>query len=60
MVEGHVAQGLQSIERQRAVIERLSAKGVDLVRSRAVLLLLLDAQKLHEQHRDRLKLALGL
>ena len=59
MVEGHIALGLQSIGRQRAVIERLDAKGLDLVRANAVLLVLLDAQKQHEQHRDRLKLALG-
>ena len=27
IVEGHIAKGLKSIERQRALIERLAAKG---------------------------------
>jgi len=60
MVEGHIAKGLKSIERQRAVIERLAAKGLDLDRSKGVLRLLLEAQELHQQHHDRLRSELGL
>ena len=60
IVEGHIAKGLKSIERQRALIERLAAKGLDLVRSKDVLRLLLQTQELHQQHHDRLRIQLGL
>lgn len=60
MVEGHIAKGLKSIERQRGVIDRLAANGLDLVRAKDVLRFLLETQKLHQQHHDRLKSQLGL
>ena len=60
MVEEHIAKGLKSIERQRAVIDRLAAKGLDLVRAKDVLRFLLEAQELHQQHHDRLRSQLGL
>ena len=60
MVDGHIAKGLKSIKRQRAVIDRLAAKGLDLVRAKDVLRLLLKTQELHQQHHDRLRSELGL
>jgi hypothetical protein len=60
MVEGHIAKGLKSIERQRAVIDRLAANGLDLARSKDVLRLLLETQELHQEHHDRLRIQLGL
>jgi hypothetical protein len=60
MVEGHIAKGLKSIDWQRAVIDRLAAKGLDLVRAKGVLRFLSETQELHQQHHDRLRSQLGL
>jgi hypothetical protein len=60
MVEGHITKGLKSIERQRAVIDRLAAKGLDVARANGVLGFLLDTQRLHQEHRDRLAAQLTL
>ena len=54
----HVATGQECIERQRAVITRLEAIGLDTQQARALLSLFLDLQEKHV--RDRADLALEL
>ena len=49
-----------AIERQRAVIDRLAANRLELVRAKDVLRFLLETQELHQQHHDRLRSQLGL
>ena len=60
MVERHVERGEAMIAEQRARIARLADMGFDVARSNDVLRCLLETQKLHEQHRERLKRELGL
>jgi hypothetical protein len=60
MAERHVARGWELIERHHILVSSLSARGLDLTQANDVMRVLLDTQKLHEQHRLRLMRELGL
>jgi hypothetical protein len=60
MVERHVERGKVMIAEQQARIARLADMGCDVASANDVLRCLLETQKLHEQHRERLKRELGL
>ena len=50
--ERHIDEGLQRIERQRALIRLMEHKGHDLSQANALLSAMLNGQRLHEQGRQ--------
>jgi hypothetical protein len=57
--EAHITQGREHIERQVARIVELETDGHDATLARALLMTLGDAQRLHEETRERILAALN-
>jgi hypothetical protein len=57
--EQAVADGCRHIAGQRAVIQKLDEHGQETVEAERLLQTYLELQRMHEDHRDRLKQELG-